>query len=87
LRYTKGDLKMNKIRKLKAKFAHEMDIFIRENIDDEDLIEIWLTEGVPDGADEDYLYDLLECPGVWDNICKYFGYLCAAFGLLNKERW
>ena len=76
---------MNELRKLKAKFAHEMDIFIREHIDDEDLFELWLMEGVPDGADEDYLYDLLECPGNWENICQCFGEICKTAGFIGES--
>lgn len=77
--------KVKTMRELKAQFAHEMDVFVRKNIDDEDLFDIWLREGVPDGADEDYLYDLLECPGVWENICQCFGYICIEAGFLGES--
>ena len=77
--------KAKTMRELKAQFAHEMDVFVRENIDDDDIFIFWLAEGVPDGADEDYLYDLLECPGVWENICECFGKICKAAGFIKES--
>lgn len=77
--------KVKTLRELKAQFAHEMDIFVRENIDAEDLFDLWLMDGVPDGADEDYLYDLLECPGIWENICECFGFICKKAGFIEES--
>ena len=77
---------MDEMRLTKAILAHQMDNYIRDNVDDDDIFMFWLAEGVPDGSDTDYLYDLLECPRVWVNICECFGKICEAAGLIEKVR-
>jgi len=77
---------MDEMRMTKAILAHQMDNYIRDNVNDDDIFMFWLAEGVPDGSDVDYLYDLFECPGVWENICECFGKICKMVGLIEEVR-
>lgn len=53
----------------RALMLAEMDDYIRDNVDDEDVFEEWLAEGVPDGTEEytwmaenlDIFLDIIKC--------------------------
>lgn len=50
-----------------------MHDYILNVVGDEDYIEVWLAEGVPDGATEDDLRELAEDEDDWTFICRLFG--------------
>lgn len=59
---------MNRVKRLKR-----MDKFIRENINDEELIiGIWLYNGVPDGCDDSTLEFIAEDKITYQNCCEAF---------------
>lgn len=60
------------ITELRAKIMREMDNYIRENVDDEDLFMYWLQEGVPDEADDAMLLELAEIESCWMNVINAF---------------
>lgn len=65
---------MNENTILKMNLLGGMDAYARDNFDEE-LFEVWLEEGVPDGADEETLQEIVEMDGEFERICRVFGSL------------
>lgn len=62
---------------LKKLYAHRlmwMDKYIKEHVADEDLIDYWLVNGVPDGCDEESCVELVDVDFYVD-CCKLFAYM------------
>ena len=72
------------ITELRAKLMREMDNYIRDNVDDEDLFMYWLQDGVPDEADDAMLFELAEIESCWMNIINAFAYLCKQIGIIEE---
>lgn len=66
---------MNEMLVLKMNILGGMDCYIRNYCQDEDLIEEWLSCGVPDGCDEDFLKELAEDNADFADICRLFSKL------------
>ena len=61
---------------LKKLYAHRlmwMDKYIKEHVADEDLIDYWLANGVPDGCDEEDLLQFIDADYYVD-CCKLLAY-------------
>jgi hypothetical protein len=60
--------------KEKVKFLRLMDEYIRNiTLDDEDgNFNLWLSEGIPDEADEECLREIAEDDSLWISICGLF---------------
>ena len=67
------------MRALKMNMAGAMDTYIR-NLNDEDAMEEWLMEGVPDGADEEDLAWFADNLDEWIDLCNLFGKLVKRYG-------
>ena len=68
----KGVVIMDK--RLMKLYAHRlmwMDKYIKEHVADEDLIDCWLENGVPDGCDEESCIELVDAEFYID-CCKLF---------------
>lgn len=63
--------------------AKEMDKFIKNRIDDENIIDCWLMCGVPDGADEIDYREIAEDDELWLDVVKEFGRCCTLAGILK----
>jgi hypothetical protein len=51
-----------------------MDEYIRNNIGDEEILDIWLQYGVPDGTESfDDFYELAENEDIFNYIVHQFG--------------
>lgn len=50
-----------------------MHDYILNVVGDEDYIDVWLAEGVPDGADEDTLEGIARNESLWTEMCRLFG--------------
>lgn len=62
---------------LKKLYAHRlmwMDKYIKEHVADEDLIDYWLVNGVPDGCDEEDLLQFIDADYYVD-CCKLLAYI------------
>ena len=59
---------------LKQNILGGMDSYIRE-LGDEDIWEVWIAYGVPDGATEDDLQFIAEDDELWRDTCGLFGQL------------
>ena len=69
---------MNEKLILKANILGGMDSYIREYIEDENLFEYWLQEGVPDESDEAMLLECAENDENFTHICRVFGTILKA---------
>lgn len=75
---------MSDITKMRAVLLRQMDDFVRENCEDEDLFMYWLMDGVPDGADDEMLLDLAQIDSCWLNVINAFGKMLKELGI-NPE--
>lgn len=75
---------MNDITKMRAVLLRQMDDFVREYCEDEDLFMYWLMDGVPDGADDEMLLDLAQIDSCWLNVVNAFGKMLKELGI-NPE--
>lgn len=64
---------------LRANILGGMNEYILKCIDDENIHMIWLTGGVPDGADEDELMEIAEDKAEFERIAHLFGNLVCGF--------
>lgn len=53
-----------------------MDSFIRENIDEDVVIDVWLTCGLEDGWDDDILTEYASDDDSWNDCVKAFQKCC-----------
>lgn len=60
-----------RLRKLYARRLMWMDKYIKEHVADEDLIDCWLEEGVPDGCDLEGCIELVDTE-FYSDCCKLF---------------
>lgn len=58
-------------RKLYARRLMWMDKYIKEHVANEDLIDCWLENGVPDGCDEESCEEIVDVE-FYINCCKLF---------------
>lgn len=63
-----------RLRKLCARRLMWMDKYIKEHVADEDLIDYWLVNGVPDGCDEESCKEIIDT-GFYTDCCKLFAYI------------
>lgn len=71
----KGIATMNEgLKKLYAHRLMWMDKYIKEHVADEDLIDYWLVNGVPDGCDEESCKEIVDVEFYID-CCKLFVYM------------
>lgn len=64
---------------LRANILGGMNEYILECVGDEDIIQKWLADGVPDGADEDDLMEIAEDRREFERIAYLFGNLVCRF--------
>ena len=73
------------IIQFRAKLMREMDNYVRENIQDEDLFMYWLQDGVPDASDDEDLLEYAAIESCWMNIINAFAYLCRETGMIEGD--
>lgn len=71
---------VNEIITLRMNMLSGMNTYIREVICDDNYIEEWNTNGIPDGADEIDFREIAEDEGIWCEICATFGLIIRAHG-------
>lgn len=63
-----------RLRKLCARRLMWMDKYIKEHVADEDLIDYWLVNGVPDDCDEESCKEIVDIK-FYTDCCKLFAYI------------
>ena len=74
--------KRTDITKCKIEFLKQFDYYIRNIIGDENIINAWLSAGVPDGADETDLREIAEDEELWLDCVNAFANCCKAVGII-----
>lgn len=65
--------KHNKLKNnLRKTIMKAMDDYIREVTNDEELIEVWLTYAIPDGADPEEFDDFADDDELWQDCIQLF---------------
>lgn len=62
----------NELVTIRTQLAKDMDKYIRTRVNDENVFELWLMCGVPDGADEQDFIDIAEDNELWLDTVKTF---------------
>lgn len=71
------------IVKHRTYLTREMDKFIKNRVEDEQIINCWLMCGVPDGADETDYREIAEDDELWLDTVKEFTRCCTLAGILK----
>ena len=69
---------MSDIVILRVDFLKQFDKYVRDEIGDEDITDYWLQYGIPDGSDEDDLFEIAMNDEQWVDIVNAFRICCAA---------
>lgn len=70
---------------MRVEFLKSFDNFVRSHIEDEDLFDYWLENGVPDCADDELLFEIAFLDDCWKDICSAFAYVCKKAGLIDID--
>lgn len=63
-----------KLKKIYARRLMWMDKYVKEHVADEDLIDYWLVNGVPDGCDLEGCEEIVD-EEFYIDCCKLFAYI------------
>lgn len=70
--------RMEKKHNLRATLLKSMDDYIREIVDDEELIEGWLMGGIPDGSEPEEFEDYADDSELWHDCIRLFSRIVRA---------
>lgn len=73
------------IIKARIEIMKQMDNYIYNVLNDENILDIWLMDGVPDGADDEMLKEFACIENCWLNIIDCFRRCLIMAGVLNEE--
>lgn len=68
---------MSDIVILRVDFLKQFDKYVRDNIGDEDITDYWLQYGIPDGSDEEDLFEIAMNDEQWVDMVNAFRVCCA----------
>lgn len=72
---------MDTTKDLRKKLLVQFDEYVRNEIGDDDITcDVWLSEGLPDGYNEDDLNEIAEDDELWLDCVKAFGKCCRLGG-------
>lgn len=72
----------NELKILRMNILGGFDTYVREHVDDEDLIDYWLMDGVPDCCDEETLEFIATDEECWLACVNAFSYICKEIGVI-----
>lgn len=76
-------IKQTDITKCRIEFLKQFDYYVRNIIGDEEITcDIWLSCGVPDGADAIDLQEIAEDDELWLDCVECFKQCCKAAGVM-----
>lgn len=70
-------------KELRMKILQEMDKYARENFEDEDNFLDWLSDGVPDAADDDIIEFIAQDDECWLRVVNCFNRCCKYEGIID----
>lgn len=73
---------MNTTVEMRMDFINQFDYYIRDEIGDEFIIDLWLAEGLPDGADTAEIREIAEDEESWLDMVQCFARCCRSAGVL-----
>ena len=79
----KQKITRNELIKLRKKFLVDFDNFIRNKIEDEEILMSWLMCGLPDGWNEYDLIDIAEDEELWNDVVECFRRCCVRAGIIQ----
>ena len=56
----------------RARLLEDMDVFIRDNIGDDDITEMWLMYGLPDDCSDECIIEIAKDSDCFTDIVKCF---------------
>ena len=63
---------MSEIIVMRTDFLIQMDKYVRDIIGDEDIIDYWMTYGVPDGSSAEDISEIAQDNDAWVEIINCF---------------
>jgi hypothetical protein len=79
----KRGIAMNTMVEMRMDFINQFDHYIRNEIGDEDIIDFWLTMGLPDGADTAEIREIAEYEETWLDMVNCFARCCRCAGVIE----
>lgn len=73
---------MNTMVEMRMDFINQFDHYIRNEIEDEDIIDMWLMGGLPDGADTAEIREIAEDEELWLDMVQCFSRCCRSAGVI-----
>lgn len=70
------------ITKCRIEFLKQFDYYVRNIIGDDEIIEIWLMMGLPDGSNEVDLKEIALDDELWLDCVNCFANCCKAAGVI-----
>ena len=72
----------NEMIRTRKNLLRQMDTFIRENISEDVVIDVWFTYGLEDGWDEGILTEYASSDGLWNDCINACRKCCEIEGIL-----
>lgn len=73
---------INEMIRIRKNLLRQMDTFIRENISEDVVIDVWLACGLEDGWDEGILTEYASIDKLWNDCINTFRECCEIEGIL-----
>lgn len=67
---------MSKLTEIRVDFLKQFNHYVWNVLQDEEIIDYWLTEGIPDYFNYEDLVEIAEDDEEWRFICEVFGHCC-----------
>ena len=73
----------NEMIRIRKNLLRQMDTFIRENISEDVVIDVWLACGLEDGWDDDILTEYASDEDLWRSCVNAFKACCERENILK----
>ena len=69
--------------KIRVHLLKQMDIFLKDNVNEETVVNIWFAYGLEDGYDNDILLEYASDEELWNDCISAFRKCCIIEGILK----
>lgn len=76
------EVSRNEIIEIRKNLLRQMDTFIRENISEDVVIDVWFACGLEDGWDDEILTEYASIDGLWNDCINACRECCEIEGIL-----